>query len=297
MSRSRDASGNALEYAIVSQIANDKGVPIKASKESKKAYDDFMLQPKNEQKQLLDAAKKSVNHILNVEKSLVLSKNSEVEMQPDIKGRSGDPRDILLTLAKGALGISCKRNNKTMKNPRLQRYNLNFWKMWRMSGNVSQKYCDAIGAVFDYTDKEKDNGAQRWYEINDLHRKVYEPVILAVAKEFQEAILINDKICEQFVSYMVGVPDYYKVMAYLGKRVVVQGFNFSGTLSCHRLSYPKKLLSIEPFSQTTIILFFDGGWVFGMRIHTADTKLGNSLKWDIKLIGHPDGLYSHCISL
>ena len=230
MSRSQDASGNALEYAIVSQIAKDKGALIKKSQVLDTARHDFNSPSilNDERGQLMDVAEKSVNHIFAMEKSLASSKNIEVGMQPDAKGREGDPRDILLTFGKGELGISCKRNNETMKNPRLQRHNLNFWEMWRMDGNVSQEYRDAIGVVFDYTDKEKNNGAQKWNEIKDLHGKVYIPVLLAVAKEFEEAILSNDEICKQFVSYMVGVPDYYKVMAYLGKQVVVQGFDFNG---------------------------------------------------------------------
>ena len=296
MSRLQDVSGNALEYAIAWQTACAAGVPIKESSVSAKACRDFMSQPIDERRQLMDAAAKSVYHILAVEKSLAFRENSEVEMQTDTKGQAGDPRDVLLTLEKGALGISCKRNNETMKNPRLQRNNLNFWEMWGIGGNVSKKYRDGIEAVFAGIDDAKENGAQKWADIDNLHEKVYKPVRSAFVEEFQ-AISNNDKMCKQFVRYVVGVPDYYKIMAYLDRRVVVQGFNFNNKLSCRRLSYPKSLLSVAFVHQTTIILSFDGGWVFSMRIHNAETRLKDSLKWDIKLIGQPVDLYSHCILL
>ena len=96
----------------------------------------------------------------------------------------------------------------------------------------------------------------------------------------------------------MGKPDYYKVMAYRSRNlVVVRGYNFGRTLSCRRPSFPQFLISAALYRGTTLVLTFDGGWVFTMRIHTAESRIVPSLKWDVRIIGHPADLYSHHIML
>ena len=44
-------------------------------------------------------------------------------------------------------------------------------------------------------------------------------------------------------------------------------------------------------SNSTIIVTCDNGWSLSFRIHNASTKVENSLKFDIQLIGIPSSLY------
>lgn len=297
MSGTQDASGNALEYALARYIARVVGVPLVKDDISEKAAQDFMTQSCSNRRWLLSAAKKSILHIMTVEESVNWAEGREVFMQSDGRGQVGDPRDIVLSLAKGNLGISAKRNNDVAKNPRVQRHNSDFGKKWNLGASVSAQYREKVEEVFGYVDLAKKNGAINWKDMgSNLHQCVYAPMIAAFGKEFK-SLCKDSNICKQFIRYMVGNCDYYKIMVY-PNQIIVQGYNLHGNLSCAKLSFPKSLLSVVPKSganNTTIILSFDGGWVFSMRIHSARTKLENSLKWDVRMTAHPSNLYSRSI--
>ena len=298
----QDASGNALEYAIAMRIVNIAGAFLQDSVIAQKARDDFYSSSADVKRELERAAKAGANHLFAIE-SLKSKGVQEVRMQPDRVGQDGDPRDLILMLALrgGELGVSVKLNNAVMKNSRLQRTAPNFCDKWGLGCTHSDKYLQRIESSFREVDAAKAKGARNWNEMRDKQSKVYAPILGAFRDEF--SLLAEDaRVCENFARYMIGVCDYYKVMAHLNRKqkaVVVQGFNFGGSLSCAKIDLPQSLLSIAPKkgSGTTLHLSFDGGWAFKMRIHNATTRLENSLKWDIGVVAHPENLYSHRILL
>ncbi|MGI9306345.1 MAG: HaeIII family restriction endonuclease [Gammaproteobacteria bacterium] len=298
--RQQDVSGNALEYAVAMQVGCFLGSPIKADNVSEKAREDFHTQSVEERIWLMRAGGAGVAHVMEIEKArLKFKANSAVIMQPDNKGREGDPRDILLSLEKGHLGFSVKRKNDVEKNQRLQRNNTNFGKMWGLGVDASPQYAKEVEAVFKRVDAFRKKGAVNWKDISNSHEKIYLPLLQAFQREF-ETLAGSPEVCEKFVYYVTGGAfDFYKIMAY-DKKAIVQGYNFGGKLSCYRLRFPKLLLSVgrrDEDSKTTIVLTFDGGWVFSMRIHNGDTRIVDSLKWDVRLIAHPVKMYSHHIIL
>lgn len=294
----QDASGNALEYAIAMQIVGIAGASLRESAITQKAREDFNASPVDMKQKLERAAKESMSHLFEIE-SLASKGVREVRMQPDMVGQEGDPRDLVLTLKTSDLGVSVKLNNAVMKNSRLQRTSPNFCDKWGLGCTHSAKYLQRVESAFNAADAERAKGARNWNEIDGMRQKIYAPVLEAFADEFS-SLAKDAGICKRFARYMVGVPDYYKVMAYVKSKrqtAIVQGFNFGGSLSCNKINLPESLLSIVPKkgSGTTLILSFDGGWAFSMRIHNATTKLENSLKWDIGVKEYPANLYSHHI--
>ncbi len=294
----QDIAGNMLEYAIAKQMARSAGATIQEDNISERACGDFMKQPTNVQNWLMDVAGASVAHIMQLEKeTLVFKKDGVVIMQPDSKGKEGDPRDILLSLVDGGyLGVSVKLNNDVEKNQRLQRNNPDFGRMWKLGASVSENYMNEIEKVFKRLDKFRREGAEKWRDLPNLHEDIYMPVLAAFVKEF-ELLAQNPSVCENFVKYIIGGAfDFYKIMVY-NKEIIVQGYNFCGSLCCAQPALPSALLHMYPKTKTTIIIPFDGEWTFSMRIHNARTKLENSLKWDVRMTEHPENLYSHRIPL
>lgn len=295
MTQNQDASGNVLEFAIALQTACAVGVPIKEDAVSEKARADFMREPVAMRQQLMQAAMQGVLHILTLEKSrLLLPENCAVIMQADSKGQQGDPRDIVLPLKKGELGISVKRNNDTLKNPRLQRKNPDFCRAWSLDGEVSAHYRATVESIFQKIDQARKQGLINWRDLDNIQTEIYAPLVTAFVVEFKNAV--TGENCMKFIRYMSGSPDYYKLMVY-DNRMIVQGFNLDKSLSCGSPRLPKELLSAAPLRDNTLTLTFDGGWVCTMRIHSARSKLEDSLKWDVRLIAHPSDLYSHHIVL
>ncbi len=294
-------SGNALEYAVAKQMADSVGVPIVPISSANKAKEDFMSQTANEQILLMEVAAKGVSYILKIEKPLSVTEDSVVRMQPDNKGREGDPRDIILSLKDKDIGISVKRNNDVMKNSWLQRNNPDFGDMWQLGASVSSAYSAKIKSIFCYVDNAKENGMTRWNQLGqEKNENIYVPILNAFCNEFISLAASCSSASENFVRYMVGNCDYYKLMAYIKSRphkVIVQGYNFDETMSCAQTPYPKSLLSATVTSDTTLKLSFDGGWEFSMRIHNATANLEDSLKWDVRLKAHPAEVYSHNILL
>ena len=283
--------GVALEWALAACLARRLEVQVETPRG--RAYFDA-----DAERQILEAASEiATTHILGIEKGERKSDiRNRVEMPPTAAGEHGDPRDIIVSASGRIYGISVKRNNNTLKNSRVQFGQPDFGESWKLGMSVSPSYENAIRGVETYTAQGKADGKCCWREFGDLHLVIYEPLIHAFMAEFDRMAQATPAICGRFVQYMMGAPDYYKVMVQTKGRhpkVQVQGINLAGTLACPKLILPTKLFSSEVKGHNTALLSFDKGWAFSLRIHTADEKITRSLKWDVKMIGNPSTLYTH----
>ena len=310
MSGKQNKNGNAFEFALANCLACAVGVEVKprelkalsADKTADKARDDFFDQPPEFRRWLAKAAEAAISHIVKLEgKALAKAGEKNVQMLPDSAGQEGDPRDIILPVNGRTIAISAKLNNDTMKNPRLQFGKPDFADSWGLGVNVSPDYIDAVADVAELVQQVRDGDAINWKDFSEKKNDVYAPLLRAFRDEMLRLMGDESKsasVCRAFARYMVGKRDYYKAMAYHRKElVVVQGYNFNRKMACPGAPFPKFLISAALSGETTLVLTFDGGWVFKMRIHSADTRITNSLKWDVRIIGHPSNLYSHHIML
>ena len=310
MSGKQNKNGNAFEFALANCLACAVGVEVKprelkalsADKTADKARDDFFDQPPEFRRWLAKAAEAAISHIVKLEgKALAKAGEKNVQMLPDSAGQEGDPRDIILPVNGRTIAISAKLNNDTMKNPRLQFGKPDFADSWGLGVNVSPDYIDAVADVAELVRQVRDGDAINWKDFSEKKNDVYAPLLRAFRDEMLRLMGDESKsasVCRAFARYMVGKRDYYKAMAYHRKElVVVQGYNFNRKMACPGAPFPKFLISAALSGETTLVLTFDGGWVFKMRIHTAESRITNSLKWDVRIIGHPSNLYSHHIML
>lgn len=76
----------------------------------------------------------------------------------------------------------------------------------------------------------------------------------------------------------------------------LQSFNIDGTLEWgSRIGLPDTIVqfAMKPRSKTTAILHLNKGWQVSFRIHSAESKIIPSLKFDVQLEGSPEKLSRH----
>ena len=105
----------------------------------------------------------------------------------------------------------------------------------------------------------------------------------------------------RLISYLLGIRDFYKVVAIDKKQLTeFQSFNLRGelnkdgkkakaTLIIPKADLPTEIISLrfKPESKSTAELYLNNGWSLSFRIHNASTIVEPSLKFDIQFLGVP----------
>ena len=132
-------------------------------------------------------------------------------------------------------------------------------------------------------------------------QNIYVPILEAFVEEIKRACSVHNDLPRKMTEYLLGEYDFYKVISIDRDRTTrVNAFNLRGTLNLDgkvrkaKRRIPKTLLptrivslDFKPKSKTTVELYMDNGWQFSFRIHSADSIVQNSLKFDIQSIGMP----------
>ncbi len=135
-----------------------------------------------------------------------------------------------------------------------------------------------------------------WQTYAEKATEVYWPVLDAFAKELErvcgEGSPTAAENCKQLIRYLVGVRDFYKVIA-TPKKVSVQCFNMHGTLHGAKTPLPTAINSINnknggQYSKTVAL---NRGYNLNFRLHNASSKIEPSLKFAISAISFPTGLF------
>ena len=118
----------------------------------------------------------------------------------------------------------------------------------------------------------------------------------------KKKLTLRDVIWDlQEISYLLGIRDFYKVVAIDKKQLTeFQSFNLRGelnkngqkekaTLIIPKADLPTEIISLrfKPDSKSTAELYFNNGWSLSFRIHNASTIVEPSLKFDIQFLGVP----------
>lgn len=307
-------NGKAFEYACLKacekflRSANNI-VVITVDDAVSVAEKDYNGLTKELQTKMDKAAYAAVRVIARLEPLLENSSGDKLylALQPDKRGIEGDVRDVL-AIRKDKdweIGISCKHNHAAVKHSRLSK-TLDFGDKW-LGIPCSDTYFKEIESIFNKLTELKDNKVE-WKAIQNKSDNVYVPILDAFMKELKRLETENPEVVPQrFLSYLLGVNDFYKVISKDSKKVTqISVFNMYGTLNrsagkikpqttIPKLVLPTKFfdISYKPRSKNTIIATCDNGWAVSMRIHSARTIVESSLKFDVNLIGIPPTLYTH----
>jgi hypothetical protein len=308
-------TGKAFEYALLleffERLKNITSVSIVESDPFKTAKKSFESFDENEQSAYRITSSAAVNFLLDIEPRLSngISKkdNLQLEIVSDQQGQSGDVRDVLLirSLQNWEIGVSAKNNHRAVKHSRLSQ-SIDFGEKW-LGIPCSKEYFQEIEPIFSMLKdiREKDKST-KWTSIEDMHQKVYIPILDAFKKELLRLDKENPIIvAERLVNYLIGNQDFYKVIK--GKnKVEIQGYNLHGTLNLPfdkikpkakipKLKLPSRLVEVvyENESTTTLKVSLNEGWNISLRIHNASSRVEPSLKFDINLISVPQTLFAN----
>jgi hypothetical protein len=299
------SNGAAFEWAVGSYFERKTGYSILTSdfsSHAKKCYD----KSKPNFKSHLDlCAGAACEHLLELEKLFFSSPNGSITFPSDSEGQSGDVRDIIIRNSNDKeIGISTKNNHEALKHPRLSD-KINFVKDWGLSDTCSPHYFSLVRPIFESLRSIRNISLKKalWRDQVDKADVYYWPILNAFEEEVMliKGRSVSDEadLCRGMISYIIGRKDFYKVIAQkkAPKGVLIQAYNFNGTLAVRKNKYPAKILSIinKNGSQCSKTITFNGGFSINFRIHTASSRVEPSLKFDIKAIGLPTDIYTNHI--
>ena len=308
-------TGKAFEYALLQEFYNRLHSPLNTVavidslpyRIAKKCFDGFS---KKEQELYSLVAREAINFLVEIEPRLTNGFEPkdvlQLEIVPDSEGQSGDVRDVLAIrlLQKWEIGVSAKNNHRAVKHSRLSQ-NIDFGKKW-LGIPCSNSYFKEIYPVFSFLKTLKEeNEYTKWGDIDNMHEKVYMPLLVA----FRAELLKLDKenpftIPQRLVEYLIGKKDFYKIIK-SPNTVEIQAYNLHGSLNqpfehvrpsavVPRLKLPSRLIEVvfENNSKTTLIVSLNEGWQISIRIHSAKSTVEPSLKFDINLVSAPHTLFT-----
>jgi len=104
------------------------------------------------------------------------------------------------------------------------------------------------------------------------------------------------KMCSDFIKYIVGNRDFYKVISTKIK-VIIQAFNLNGTLNTTKQPLPDTIdfIKYKNTNQYSKTIGFNQGWIFNFRIHNASSRVEASLKFDVNALALSYKHYTHHI--
>lgn len=309
MSKESNNRGRAYEFICLKTLENEikKIRPAKIEQNSsffatERAWN---LIDKNLQSILTLSATTAVSVLFDFEPLITEKENDILTLliQPDEKGKEGDVRDILLIRSgiKWEIGLSIKHNHFAVKHSRLSR-TIDFGQKW-YNDMCSNEYWQAVNPIFDYLKKCRNSG-MAWRDMTEKDQKVYVPLLNAFKTEIEKAYSKDKKLPKKLVEYLLGVYDFYKIISVDSQQMTqLQAYNTHGNLN--KPAKKQKPIRIVPISTlptkivafdfrenstNTLEMYLDNGWQFSFRIHNASTKVEESLKFDIQIIGMPTSI-------
>ena len=304
--------GKAYEFACIKALEKllKKVRPIEIIDNSslRIAHERYNEVSENDQKEMLKSALAGIEAIIEMEPKIIEDGNDKLTilLQPDDVAKGGDIRDVLIIRRsiEWEIGISVKHNHAALKHSRLSP-KLDFGNVW-FGINCSDLYFNEIKPIFNELKKFKERG-KLWSEIPNKFDTIYIPILNAFKKEFDSLYKKHKKeVTEKLIMYLLGSngKDYYKMIHYKNNKTRVQPFNLFGTLNQESLNkkpsikfgkllLPTKVidLSLNEDLKTTLILTMDNGWAISFRIHSAESHVIPSLKFDIQLFGQPAEIF------
>jgi len=293
--QSQVVNGKAFEYCVAIELSNRLDLQIRESPELEICRQAHNAISPELAVEMASGAAIAVDHVIDLEKErLDVAKLNEIWIAADARGQKGDVRDVVLETSQGQIGISCKNNHEAFKHSRLSG-SIDFVKKWGLDPEgCSEEYWARIRPIFHelMVIRQESNGETLFRDLDDVPGRFYQPVLSAFSDELKRVStsgsLSSGSVPLNLVTYVVGRQDFYKVIRESAS-VVVQGFNFNGSLSTSRTRGPSHLIGIDRLdgSDDSITVRLNRGFTFNFRIHSAKRSVEPSLKFDITAISLP----------
>lgn len=311
MSSKSNNQGRSFEYACITKleekIKNKRPVVVDESSiaAAERAWE---TQTEQEKKTYLRAADAFIETLFLAEPCITEYSGNDndtvsIHINKDSDAESGDVRDIVIERKsiRWNIGLSMKHNHFAVKHSRLSQ-TIDFGTKW-YDVPCANDYWNLIRPIFTRLVELK-NKKIKWRDMDDKEDSIYLPILNAFVKEIDRAYKTNSAIPAKLVGYLLGLHDFYKVVAIdKEQKTKFQAFNLRGELNKNgmktkasifipKADLPTEIISlrIKPNSRNTAELFLNNGWTLSFRIHSASTIVEPSLKFDIKFLGMPTSI-------
>jgi len=316
MSSKSNDQGRAFEYACILELKDriEDFRPVAVDEESvAAAFRAWQTQSNAEQKKYLRAADAFVDTLFSAE-PLILERDGDndvvvLSINKDSDAEGGDVRDIVITrnAIRWDIGLSMKHNHFAAKHSRLSS-TIDFGAKWYGSP-CDDSYWGIVKPIFARLKTLKGDKVA-WHDMPDKEDSVYKPIVEAFINELNRAYKADKTIPARLISYLLGIRDFYKVVAIDNKQITeFQSFNLRGelnkngrknkpTLIIPKADLPTEIISLrfKPGSKSTAELYLNNGWSLSFRIHNASTIVEPSLKFDIQFLGVPANIITvNCV--
>lgn len=310
MSSKSNDQGRAFEYACIMElkdrIADKRSVTVdeESVMAARRAWE---TQNVAEQHTYLRAADAFIDTLFSAEPLILECDGTDdivvLSINKDSDAEGGDVRDIVITrkTIRWDIGLSMKHNHFAAKHSRLSP-KIDFGAKW-YGLPCDDSYWNAIKPIFARLQSLKEENVA-WHDMTDKEDSVYLPIVDAFIKEMNRAYETDRTIPARLISYLLGIRDFYKVVAIDKKQLTeFQSFNLRGelnkdgkkakaTLIIPKADLPTEIISLrfKPESKSTAELYLNNGWSLSFRIHNASTIVEPSLKFDIQFLGVPTNI-------
>lgn len=288
MTPSQVESGHAFEYGIAASFRRIYGnATLVQNSAARVAEAAFQACDDEEQDKIFRASDEAAAFLVAHDLNLRMRDDYQIALQSDMAGARGDVRDVIISNTDSEVGISAKNRHTAVKNPRLSERN-DFGRRW-FGIPVSPEYFHAVGPIFGELRTLQRRGAI-WNDVLETKAaRFYIPVLTAFREEVVRLCDAHPEVPQLMVAYMLGNYDFYKVTKENGD-VSLQSFNLRGTLGWgRRINLPTRLVEIREKAgfDNTLVLIFDG-WQFSFRLHSAETRIIPSMKFDVRIESLPN---------
>lgn len=313
-------NGKAFEFALANaywRFLQARGIPVAVdrTKDWINCEHDFLACGALEQERFSMAAEQTIPTLCRLEPGLLNCQSQDdvltVRLMPDSAGIQGDVRDVVFsrkyaceTVPHWEIGISAKNNHEAVKHSRISPH-INIGKEW-LSLDGTVEYLECVQSVFAWVANAKRAGCVDWNDLGASKvQHVYAPLLNAFEAEMKELFYRYGEIVPvNLIQYLIGTKPFYKIIKKDASNIViVRAFNFVAGLGTSyagvkadirpdEIPLPSRIVAIYRETENKVMMVMDGGWQVSFRIHNASTRIENSLKFDIQLVGNPPILFS-----
>lgn len=270
-------NGRALEYKIVDFLrSKDSSFKVtlkpQAQKDQERDIVNYQQIPEELKESYSQCAKVMHNWLTNKVniRELVIDKLTDDEAK-----KKGDVTDIRIFAGKEVINLSIKHGHMALKHqrPPTTALRCGYAKGCKQDTAFRKEY-KAIIDNFLILSKELVPTAKKFSELLQADKdfifdNLYLPICKLVAKAINELCIGKDKTQALF-GFLVGTTSFYKVIDHDDK-VCILDFN--------SIELPDKVVA-NMEGKSYIYLDFSNGWELSLRLHTASSRLGGSLKFD-----------------
>jgi len=278
-----DRNGRALEYKIIDFLCGGES-SFKVTLTSRGKVDQlrdrrkFLSLPEG----LKESYEKTVPIVHDWLLKIIIGKEIEIDRLSDNEAKKGDVTDIRISEKGREVNLSIKHNHSALKHQRPPTTVLwcGYTKRCKEDLAFRGKYKKVIESFLSETRKVLPKASLfRELSVIDsgyIKNKFYLPVCSLVAKTIEE-LCLSPKRTEALFNFLVGKTTFYKI---IDEKDRVRILDFTN------VDIPKKV-DVKLRDKSYVDLYFSNGWKVGMRLHTASSRLGTSLKFDTQAISLP----------